>query len=43
MTRTGHPPRPAVGRRLWRLADLTARYATNVLLALAVLVTALTA
>lgn len=43
MTRTGRPPRPSVGRRLWRWIDLTARYATNLMLAIAVLVTALTA
>lgn len=43
MVRTGHQPRTAVSRRLWRCADTIARYATNVLIAAAVLATALTA
>lgn len=37
MTRTGRPPRAAAGRRLWRYTDLACRYATNLMLALAVI------
>lgn len=43
MVRTGHQPRAAAGRRLWRCADNIARYATNVLLFAAVLTAALAA
>jgi len=43
MVRTGHQPRTSLSHRLWRWADTIARYATNLMLAAAVLAAAITA
>jgi len=37
MVRTGHQPRAAASYRLWRYTDIAARYAINLMLALAVI------
>lgn len=36
MVRIGHPPRTSLSHRAWRWADTVCRYATNLMLALAI-------